>query len=148
MQAIRMLLVGDNVDFVEGLRAWLLKERDIEIVGIEHSGAAAIEKVAELRPQLVLMDVTMPDMSGFRACRMIRSENGSPMIVLMTFHESETVRREAASAGADEVVGKGHIATTLLPLVRDLAGWAVEERTDGDRPKAPEKPEKQQKPQP
>jgi DNA-binding NarL/FixJ family response regulator len=147
VQAIRMLLVGDNVDFVAGLQAWLTREADIEIVGIEHSAAAAIEKVAALRPQFVLMDVTMADMSGFEACRRIRSDNGAPLIVLMTFHESETVRRESAAAGADGVIGKGHIATTLLPLVRDLAGWTVEERADGRLLRKPEKPEKPQEPQ-
>ena len=148
MQAIRMLVVGDNVDFVEGLHAWLTRVADIEIVGIEHSGAGAIEKVAALRPQIVVMDVTMADMSGFAACRRIRADHGAPMIVLMTFHESETVRREAAAAGADEVIGKGHIATTLMPLVRDLAGWTVDERTHRDRLRKPEKPEKTQKSQP
>ena len=148
MQAIRMLLVGDNVDFVEGLQAWLAREADINIVGVEHSGAAAIKQVEALRPQIVLMDVTMADMSGFEACRKIRSDNGAPLIVLMTFHESETVRRESAAAGADEVIGKGHIATTLMPLVRDLAGWTVEERSDGNRSRFSEKPEKPQEPQP
>lgn len=141
MLAIRMVVVGDNVDFVEGLRAWLVKESDIEIVGIEHSGAAAIKCVTALRPQIVLMDVTMADMSGFAACRRIRAEMGSPMIVLMTFHESETLRREAAAAGADEVIGKGHIAATLLPLVRELAGWSAEERAAEKKRRHPEKPE-------
>jgi DNA-binding NarL/FixJ family response regulator len=144
VQAIRMLLVGDNVDFVEGLQTWLAREPHLEIVGIEHSGAGGIEQVAALRPQIVLMDVTMTDMSGFEACRRIRAENGSPLIVLMTFHESETVRRESAAAGADEIIGKGHIATTLMPLVRELAGWAVEE---GDPVALRHRPEKPDKPQ-
>jgi len=148
VQAIRMLVVGDNVDFVEGLQAWLVRESDIQIVGIEHSGGAAIEQVAALRPQIVLMDVTMAGMSGFEACRRIRADNGAPVIVLMTFHESDTVRHESAAAGADAVIGKGHIATTLLPLVRELAGWAAESRSDGTRSNKQEKPEKPQKPQP
>lgn len=147
MQAIRMLLVGDNVDFVAGLQAWLIRESDIQIVGIEYTGSKAIEQVVALRPQIVLMDVTMADMSGFEACRRIRAENGAPLIVLMTFHESETVRRESAAAGADEVIGKGQIATTLLPLVRELASWTAEGRTDGQRPHRQEKPEKPKKPE-
>ena len=141
MPAIRMLLVGDNVDFIEGLRDWLVKDPDIEIVGIEHSGEAAIERVADIGPQIILMDVTMPGMNGFEACRRIRSKMGSPTIVLMSFHESETVRREAWGAGADGVVGKGQIAVTLLPLVRELAGESPKQEkhrrespTKGDDP--------------
>jgi DNA-binding NarL/FixJ family response regulator len=141
-----MVVVGDNVDFVEGLRAWLVKEPDIEIVGIEHSGAAAVKCVTALRPQIVLMDITMADMSGFEACRRIRVEQGSPMIVLMTFHESETVRREAAAAGADEVIGKGHIATTLLPVLRELAGWSAEERAAEQKRRQQKKPERPEEP--
>lgn len=132
MPAIRMLLVGDNADFVEGLRDWLVKEPDIEIVGIEHSAEAAIERVAEGTPEIVLMDVTMPGTNGFEACRQIRTEVHSPSIILMSFHESETVRREAWAAGADRVVGKGHIADTLLPMVRELARESAE-KTDRRR---------------
>jgi DNA-binding NarL/FixJ family response regulator len=136
--AIRMLLVGDNVDFVEGLRDWLVREPDIEIVGIEHTAQAAIDRVAVDRPQIVLMDVTMPEVNGFEGCRRLRGEIGSPTIILMSFHESETVRREAWAAGADGVVGKGHIAKTLLPMVRDLAGESTETKESRRRTRAKE----------
>lgn len=140
MSAIKMLLVGDNVDFIEGLRSWLVKEPDIEILRIEHSGTAAIKCLGTIRPQIILMDVTMSGISGFEACRRIRPQKGSPTIILMAFHESETVRREAWAAGADGVVAKGQIAENLLSMVRKLAGRSAESlERSRKRIKSPEK---------
>ena len=95
MARIRMLLVDDNLDFRKGVSAWLADEPRIEIAGTACSGREALERVAELKPDLVLMDVSMPEIDGFEATRRMKSDGEAPLIVLMTFYHSETARQEA-----------------------------------------------------
>jgi DNA-binding NarL/FixJ family response regulator len=117
---IRVLLVDDNDDFLDGLTAWLAGDPRLELAGKAHSGRAAIDKVERLRPDLVLMDAAIPDMNGFEATRTVKSRPGAPQIVLLTFHESKAFRVEAWAAGADGFVSKADIANNLMPVVRDL----------------------------
>jgi DNA-binding NarL/FixJ family response regulator len=117
---IRVLLVDDNDDFLDGLTAWLAGDPRLQLTGKAHSGKAAIEQVERLHPDLVLMDAAIPDMNGFEATRLIKSQPGSPQVVLLTFHESNAARLEAWAAGADGFVSKADIAEKLMPVVQDL----------------------------
>jgi DNA-binding NarL/FixJ family response regulator len=115
-----VLLVDDNDDFLDGLSAWLAHDPRLEIVARAHSGPDAILAVPRLQPELVLMDVSMPDMNGFEATRQIKSNPNAPLVVLIAFHDSRAARLEAWAAGADGFVAKAETTERLMPVVRDL----------------------------
>jgi two-component system nitrate/nitrite response regulator NarL len=117
---MRILLVDSSEDFLTGLTAWLEGETEIDIVGTAHTGIEAVEAVDRLRPDLVVMDVTMSRMNGFEATREIKAGERSPHVVLTTFHASETARREAKAAGADDLIAKAEVTEKLQSLIDDL----------------------------
>jgi len=117
---VRVLLVDDNDDFLTGAASWLATDPELELVGTARSGLEAMDEVERLKPDLVLMDVTMPDVSGFDATRRIKSSDNSPRVILLTLHHSEVAREEAAAAVADGYVAKNEITEQLLPTIREL----------------------------
>jgi DNA-binding NarL/FixJ family response regulator len=117
---IRVLLVDDSDDFLDVVSEWLTADPGIEIVGKAHTGSEAVTRVEELKPDVVLMDVTMPGMNGFEATRSIKSKPGAPQVVLLAFHDSETARHAAWAAGADDLMAKADVTDGLLGLIRDL----------------------------
>jgi DNA-binding NarL/FixJ family response regulator len=120
LSRVRVLLVEGNDDFLDGLTDWLAQNRQLEIVGRAHSGPEAIDLAERLRPDLVLMDVTMPDVSGFDAARKIKSPPDAPVVILMAFHDSHAARIAASAAGADGFVAKSEITERLMPVLRGL----------------------------
>ena len=116
----RILLVGGNDDFLDGLMVWIARDGQFEVVGRAHNGLAALDQVAALRADVVLMDVTLPDVSGFEVARRVKSRDGAPLVVLLSFHDSQAARLEAWSAGADGFVSKSETADRLIPLIGDL----------------------------
>jgi two-component system response regulator (stage 0 sporulation protein A) len=115
-----VLLVDDNDDFLDGVVDWVAHDAQIEIVGRAHSGSEALGRIEELRPDMVLMDVMLPDMSGFEVARRIKSRDSAPLVVLLSFHDNHAARLEAWTAGADGFVAKSETTTRLMPLVGDL----------------------------
>ena len=120
MSRARTLLAGRNDDFLDGLMAWIACDTQFEVVGRAHTGAEVLDRVASLRADVVLMDVTFPDMSGFEIARRIKSCEGAPLVVLLSFHDSQAARLEAWAAGADGFVSKSETADRLIPLIGDL----------------------------
>ena len=117
---VRVLLVEGNDDFLDGLTDWLAQNRQLEIVGRAHSGPEAIDLAERLGPDLVLMDVTIPDVSGFDAARKIKLPPDAPVVILMAFHDSHAARIAASAAGADGFVAKSEITERLMPVLRGL----------------------------
>ena len=120
MSRARTLLVAVNDDFLDSVIAWVADDSRIEIVGRAHSGSQALESVESLRAELVLVDVALPDISGFEVARRIKSRPGAPVLVMLSFHDSRAARLEAWAAGADGFVPQSETADRLIPLVRDL----------------------------
>ena len=116
----RTLLVGANDVLLDGIADWLAQEPHFEIVGRAHTGSRALDEIETLRAELVLMDVTLPDMSGFEVARRIKAPAEAPLVVLLSFHDSQAARLEARAAGADGFVVKSGITECLTPLVGDL----------------------------
>jgi len=117
---VRVLLIDGNAAFLDGLSAWLIREPGIDIVGVAHSGQDGLDRITDLRPDLVLLDVTSTRLNAFEATRTIKSDPTAPRVVLMTFHDNEALRQEAWAAGADGIVAKAQITEDLLELVREL----------------------------
>lgn len=116
----RTLLVSGNDVFLEGLVEWVAHDAQLEVVGRARSGSQALERLEELRADVVMMDVTLPDLSGFEVARRIKSRADAPLVVLLSFHDNQAARLEAWAAGADGFVAKSETTECLTPLVGDL----------------------------
>jgi DNA-binding NarL/FixJ family response regulator len=115
--SIRVLLADDHRMLREGLRR-SLSEEGFEVVGEAEDGEAAVELAAELRPDVVLMDVTMPQMDGVEATRRICAEPDSPSVVMLTMHADKEVLAEAIRAGASGYLTKDCSTDEVADAVR------------------------------
>lgn len=117
---IRLLMVDDSPEFVDLAVHFLSTEPSIEIVGRASSGQAALELVAELCPDLVLMDVAMPEMNGLEATRLIKARPGPPRVVILTLYDNPEYHAGAITAGADGFIPKWELGPSLLALIYSL----------------------------
>ena len=97
---IRVLLCDDHTLFRDGIAAILKDERSIEIVGEADNGRDAVIKAQQLHPDVVLMDIAMPDLSGFEATRRILKSNKKVKVLILTMYEEEEVITRCLDAGA------------------------------------------------
>lgn len=119
---IRILLVDDHTVMRRGLASMLRQEEDIEIVGEAENGHDAIEKARQIRPDVILMDFSMPLMNGLDATRLIHAEHPDIRIIgLSMFDEAE--RAEAMiQAGASAYTAKSEPPEVILAAIRNLKG--------------------------
>jgi DNA-binding NarL/FixJ family response regulator len=127
---VRVLVVDRNDDLLDGLSAWLRREPNVTIVGSARTGPEAVDLVDRLRPDLLIMDISISGMNGFEATRKIKSVPRAPAVVLMTLHDSEAARAEAWAAGADDLIPTAEVTGRLRKLLEDLAAgrtpWGAE----------------------
>lgn len=97
---MKILIVDDHEVVREGLRALLSKQESLQIVGEAGTAAEAVDKALSLKPDVVLMDVRLPDESGIEACRKIRSENPDIRVLMLTSYSSDEAIYSAVMAGA------------------------------------------------
>ena len=120
MSLVRTLLVDDSPEFLGAAARFLATDPEIEIVGYALSARQAIEEVTRLHPDLVLMDVAMPEMNGFVATRQIKERPNPPRVIVLTLYDNDEYRAQAQAAGADGFVAKSEFGTQLLPLIHTL----------------------------
>ncbi len=117
-RSARIVLVDDHQVLRRGFRSLLADEPDLEVVGEASNGREAIELCRRLRPDLVLMDVSMPEMNGLAATREIKREHPGIGVLMLTMHENPDYLLEALDAGAAGYVLKDTPADRLLNAVR------------------------------
>ena len=117
----RLLLVDDHAVVRSGLRMLLEGEADMEIVGEASSGAEALTAVEELQPDVVLMDIGLPDQSGIDATRAIKQRSPGTAVVALTIHEDEEYFFRMLEAGATGYVPKRAAPEELLTAIRTAA---------------------------
>lgn len=117
---LRTLLVDDSPKFVEAAANFLSGQPDLEIVGRANSGQDALRMVQESSPDLVLMDLSMPQMDGFEATKKIKAGANPPAVIILTFYDYPEYRDKSKSAGADGFVSKADFGTELLPMIQAL----------------------------
>ena len=114
---VRILLVDDHPVVRHGLKTLLRGRSEWEIIDEAEDGVEAVEKADRLKPDVVLLDVSMPRMDGLEACRRIRNRAPNAEVLIVTQHDSPQLMREVVSAGARGYVVKSDAARDLLAAV-------------------------------
>ena len=122
---IRLLLVDDHAVVRSGLKMLLENERDVEIVGEAASASEAMEAAARLKPNVILMDIGLPDLSGIDATREIKKRTADVSIVALTIHEDEEYFFRMLEAGASGYVPKRAAPEELITAIRAAATGQV-----------------------
>ncbi|MBC8264394.1 MAG: response regulator transcription factor [Anaerolineales bacterium] len=118
MKKIRLLLADDHTVLRAGLRMLLNAQPDMEVVGEAVDGAEAVERALELKPDVVLMDITMGGMSGLAATREIKDRIPQIKVLVLTMHDDEEYLRQMLEAGATGYVLKRAADTELVVAIR------------------------------
>jgi two-component system response regulator NreC len=121
MAKIGVLLVDDHVLVRQGLRCVLETDPEIEIVGEAGDGQTAGELAERLRPDVVLMDLTLPEVDGIEATRRITGRRGGPNVLVLTMHSDDVSVRQSLKAGARGYVLKDADDVDLLNAVKAVA---------------------------
>ncbi|CAG0928952.1 Chemotaxis protein CheY [Thermoflexales bacterium] len=119
MASIRVLLADDNEFFLEAASQFLAQAL-LTVVGLAYTGREAVEQVNRLKPDLVLMDIAMPEMNGLEATRHIKAQPDPPRVIVLTLHDISAYAAEARAVGADNLVTKTAMGVELLPAINLL----------------------------
>jgi DNA-binding NarL/FixJ family response regulator len=115
---IRVLIAEDHHLVREGIRALLEKSGDIQVVGEAQDGQEAVEQAKRLKPDVVVMDLAMPRMSGTQATEQIRAERLPTQVVILSMYSDETLVRQALRCGAKGYLLKRSVADELPLAIR------------------------------
>lgn len=130
MDPIRLVLVDDHEIARRGLRSVLSEDPGIEVVSEIGSGEDAIEKVRELHPDVVLLDISLPGVSGIEAANSMRQISPESRIIFVSQHDSPLIAKDALLTGAFGYVVKSDAGLDLLPAIEAVhAGHTFVSRT-------------------
>ncbi len=118
MNKIRVLLVDDHAIMRDGISALFDLQDDIEIVGEASEGKEAIEKAQELVPDVVVMDISMPEMDGLEATRRIKRKNPATKILVLTQHDNREYILSTIKSGSDGYLPKRALGSELIAAIR------------------------------
>ena len=119
---VRVLVVDDHPAFRHALSSALDMVADIEVAGQAGGGIAACDEAEHLEPDVVIMDLSMPDLSGIDAMKRIHERRPDLPVVILTAHADEGVEREAREAGARGFLPKGTGLRDLLLVLHEATG--------------------------
>jgi DNA-binding NarL/FixJ family response regulator len=118
---IRVVLADDHVFVRDGIKSLLENEANIEVAGEAIDGADALEVVAETKPDLLIVDIRMPNLTGIEVVEKLRSENNNVKIIMLSMHESEEYVLKSIKAGADGYLLKGSSKEEFLKALHTVA---------------------------
>ncbi|OHV89330.1 response regulator transcription factor [Mesorhizobium sp. ORS 3428] len=119
---VRLLLADDHTLVRAGLRALLEQLPDVEVIAEAETGRAALAQVKKLRPQIVLMDISMPDLNGLEATARIAKEVPHTRVIILSVHASEEYVLQALRAGAWGYMLKSAAVSELALAIESVAG--------------------------
>ena len=121
---IRLVLVDDQAAVRQGLRMRLLLEPDMTVVGEASNGKEALALVQQICPDVVLMDIEMPDMDGISTTALLRTMVPQSVVVILSIHDDSVMRARAQKAGAMAFVEKRGSMEALLAAIRSAQSLA------------------------
>jgi len=124
--SIRLVLADDHRVLRHGLRALLETEPDMEVVGEADTGRAAIEVALQTRPDVVLMDLIMPEMDGITATQILHEQQSESRVLILSSMDEESIVTSAARAGAIGIVRKSVPIEVLVQSIRGAAQGQVQ----------------------
>lgn len=127
--SLRILLVDDNLTFLTAVKQYLAMLPGTEVVGQAHDGADALRQAKTLQPDLVLLDIVMPRMTGLEVATLMQSWSPVPRILFLSLHDNESYRAAAQELGAVALVDKANFVADLMPIVASLAAELATQQT-------------------
>lgn len=118
MNKIKVLIADDHAIVREGLRQLLNGQTDMEVAGEAEDGRQALEKVKSLHPDVILLDIAMPHLSGLEVISLIREAAPETQVVVLSMHSKETYVQQVLSSGALGYVLKASPSTDILEAIR------------------------------
>jgi DNA-binding NarL/FixJ family response regulator len=118
---IKIMVVDDHPIFREGLRGLLEKEAGMELAGEAGNGLEAVEKAAQLKPDVIIMDLNLPDMNGIEATRRILADHPEISVIALSMESDKRFIVEALGAGAKGYVLKDSFFSELVSAIRTVA---------------------------
>jgi two-component system response regulator NreC len=122
VKPISILLVDDSAVFLRMAKLFLQDLKDVEVVGTAGGGENGIEQTLRLRPDIVLVDLNMPDLHGLNVIPKLREALPETRIVALTMLDDDGFRRVSTAAGAHEFISKTRMHSDLPPVIYRLAG--------------------------
>jgi len=117
---IRVLVVDDHARMRRSIRMLLERSGDIEVVGEVEEGAKTLNKVKALQPDVVILDISMPDMNGFEVLKALRRLAKRPKVVMLSMNDSNDLIEKALQNGAGAYIRKHEAGSRLVPAVRQI----------------------------
>ncbi|MCX6900741.1 MAG: response regulator transcription factor [Verrucomicrobia bacterium] len=121
MNTVRILIADDHDVVREGLKTLLAARADFRVCGEAATGREAVARARELKPHVVVLDFSMPELNGLEATRQIRKALPDTEVLILTMHDSETLARQVLAAGAHGFLLKTHAKRQLVAAVDALA---------------------------
>jgi len=118
MSPIRVLVVDDHDIARRGIRSVLSSDASLDVVWEAADGEEAVKRAAEFHPSIILLDITLPRMSGIQAARRIRIVSPESRIIFLSQHDSIQIAKDALSAGAEGYVVKSDAGLDLLTAIQ------------------------------
>lgn len=119
---MRILLAEDHILFRQTIRKFLERFADLEIVGETGDGLELLEILQQSNPDLVILDISMPNLGGLEAAKKIKLINPQIKILILTLHKNKEYLQHAMSAGAEGYLLKDDASTELLPAIAIIRG--------------------------
>lgn len=118
MKAITVLLVDDNPTFLDIVTRFLRQQQDIKVVSAVNGGEQAVAQVYRLKPDVVLVDLAMPQVTGMETILRMRAAWPKMGIIALTLLDTSGYRQAALTAGADDFVAKDSLNAELVPTIK------------------------------
>src|SRR5215467_7047428 len=128
-EKIRVLIVDDVSETRENVKKLLQFESDVDVVGIARTGKEAIQSSLDLNPDVVLMDINMPDMDGIAATEAIRAKQPGVQVVILSVQSDQNYMRKAMLVGARDFLTKPPMGDELISAIRRAGDMARSERS-------------------
>ena len=121
MSRVKILMVDDSPEFLEAATRFIEIDPTVQVVGCVMRGQEVLEAIRELQPDVVLMDLAIPDLHGLDVCRLIRKQfDHKPYIIVLTFYDNPEYRASAEALGVVGFIHKSDFGTELLQTIHKV----------------------------